>query len=71
VINPAADHDSDDCGRELPIDVHDAGSCFYVGQVCPVCLVAGEIYGIFATRQEADAFLRLLTSPALNPYSLP
>jgi uncharacterized protein YfcZ (UPF0381/DUF406 family) len=48
------------CGKALVMDLHDAGSCFYVGQVCDDCGEVGWLQGIYATRQEAEAALARL-----------
>ena len=45
------------CGKALVMDLHDAGSCFYVGQVCDDCGEVGWLQGIYATREEAEAAL--------------
>ena len=49
------------CGRWLLEDLHDAGSCFYVGQVCDQCGEVGWLLGIYATRAEAEAALAALS----------
>ena len=48
------------CGKPLVDDLHDAGSCFYVGQVCDDCGEVGWLQGIYATREEAEAALARL-----------
>jgi hypothetical protein len=45
------------CGKALVDNLHDAGSCFYVGQVCDDCGEVGWLQGIYATREEAEAAL--------------
>jgi hypothetical protein len=48
------------CGKALVEDLHDAGSCFYVGQVCEVCGEVGWLQGIYDSREEAEAALASL-----------
>ena len=48
------------CGKALVEDLHDAGSCFYVGQVCDTCGEVGWLQGIYASREEAEAALESL-----------
>jgi uncharacterized protein YfcZ (UPF0381/DUF406 family) len=45
------------CGKALVEDLHEAGSCFYVGQVCDTCGEVGWLQGIYATREEAEEAL--------------
>jgi uncharacterized protein YfcZ (UPF0381/DUF406 family) len=52
------------CGKALVEDLHDAGSCFYVGQVCDDCGEVGWLQGIYATREEAEAALARLARGA-------
>ena len=52
------------CGKPLLDDLHDAGSCFYVGQVCDDCGEVGWLQGIYATREEAEAALAWLREDA-------
>jgi len=45
-----------DCGADLPVAVHRAGSAsFYLGRICPDCLYVDEILAIFASRRLAEA----------------
>ena len=48
------------CGKALVEDLHDAGSCFYVGQVCDTCGEVGWLQGVYASREEAEAALAML-----------
>ena len=48
------------CGKALVEDLHDAGSCFYVGQVCDTCGEVGWLQGIYASREEAEVALASL-----------
>ena len=48
------------CGKPLVDDLHDADSCFYVGQVCDDCGEVGWLQGIYASRAEAEGALAML-----------
>jgi uncharacterized protein YfcZ (UPF0381/DUF406 family) len=52
------------CGKPLVDDLHDAGSCFYVGQVCDDCGEVGWLQGIYATQEEAETALAQLAEGA-------
>lgn len=57
-----------DCAVSVPLAVAPAGDHgFYLGYICPGCLVAVDILGVLATRELAQALLHLLDPSQLSP----